>query len=109
MIENIINNLVFEDTERTLIPGRMRYFETNEDGDTDVEIESKSYKCFKIVISKDKVVESLLELKIGVSVPFNIASEKIFYALNLTEFEIYAKKNKLDVSKIKNQLPNVQK
>ena len=95
---------LFESTGITYTPGTMKCFESN--ADAGVEIEKKALKCFKVKISNDKVVESLSELKIGVSVPLNNETEKIFYASDLMEFEMYAEEKKWDISKIKNQLPS---
>ena len=93
---------LFRSTGRTVTPGTMKCFETNEDAG--IEVESKKLKCYKAAI-KDKVVESLSELKIGVEVPL-LAGEKIFYSADLFEFGLHAKEQKWDISKVKDILPN---
>ena len=94
---------LFESTGITLAPTTMKCFETNEQAG--VEIESKSLKCHKAVISNNLVVESITNEKVNTLVS-TMPNEKVFYAPDLMEFEMYAEEKEWDISKIKNQLPS---
>ena len=95
---------LFESVGITLAPTTMKCFKTNEQAG--IEIESKNLKCHKAIISNDKVVESVTDLKTNATF-LTVANEKVFYSFDLMEFEMYAIEKKWDISKVKDQLPSV--
>jgi len=98
---------LFKSSGRTITPGRMKCFETNEDAG--LEVESKHLKCYKAVVSDNNIVESLTSEKVNISIIGTKPTEKIFYSADLTDFEMYAQEQKWDTSKVKDNLPSATK